>query len=1049
MSDLRNLVLLVSPAAGEAESYRVQLLGDNKPLAVASTRLERTRLLELEHNYDAPAYGRELAHALLTGNVYDEYQRQIGQVGGQGRLRIQLVIDEAAGELHALAWERLFHRFGDGEAPLAATAQTPFSRFLISGQGDQPATSARPFQLLLVLANPSPLPEALGALDVAGEVSALADLVAAQRGAVQGTLLPGCSGLPTELRQRLLNRGWRIHDGPSSWAAVQRHLHGQQVVHLLAHGRWMAHRQPPGQATAYLLLEDSGETGQPGGPVWVSDQQVVDGLRGVHPLPQLLFLAACESARRPEQAAQANPFVGLAPKLVQAGVPAVVAMQEPVEMGLAHRLMLDFYERLLAHGQVDLALNQARNRAFARNDFAWAIPVLFLRLADGQLLAKPDGPGPRQRLQAPAPPPTYAERREVEARLAGWLTSEQSGAADAAVTVAIQGIGGQGKSVLAAKLARACAPAFAGGVLWVEVGPGAPADNPGSADRESQQAIILSSVARELGLEMSAIPTLAARTALIQERLGEQGRLLAILDDLWAPDLGRWLLNELLPRNHAALITTRQLDLARALAGRQVERLGALADDEALTMLGNLLGALGRHRETARQVVHLLEGLPLALELAARRCDEGAPDLPWLLGQLQGKPTLGVLTLPGQPSRATSLEYSLSLSLQGLEEELATRFAALGLMAPTPFDRPALAALWALDDLDEVETQARRLVQAALLQRGEERLTAAAPPDGPVYVQHSLLHTYALALAQRSQQAGVYAQRQAAYYAALVRANWQQAELFWPQVEQAWRWNDGRSLDERMEFLYAVQQVARLRGRWELLLNHGQALLSALQADGQRTGEQAYVLTLLGSVYSALGEKRQALDYYELALPLQRQVGDKGGEATTLNNIGSVYDALGEKRQALDYYELALPLQRQVGDKGGEATTLNNIGSVYDALGEKRQALDYYELALPLQRQVGDKGGEATTLNNIGGIYADNNDLVRARQHFAQALSLQLAVGDRFGEVVTRGWMATIHQREGDLPQAVQAAEAALALAIRIQSPHASGLQRMLNQLRH
>ena len=61
-----------------------------------------------------------------------------------------------------------------------------------------------------------------------------------------------------------------------------------------------------------------------------------------------------------------------------------------------------------------------------------------------------------------------------------------------------------------------------------------------------------------------------------------------------------------------------------------------------------------------------------------------------------------------------------------------------------------------------------------------------------------------------------------------------------------------------------------------------------------------------------------------------------------------VYDALGEKQKALDYYEQALPLYRQVGDRGGEATTLNNIGMVYSALGEKQKALDYYEQALPL-----------------------------------------------------------------------------------------------------
>ena len=109
----------------------------------------------------------------------------------------------------------------------------------------------------------------------------------------------------------------------------------------------------------------------------------------------------------------------------------------------------------------------------------------------------------------------------------------------------------------------------------------------------------------------------------------------------------------------------------------------------------------------------------------------------------------------------------------------------------------------------------------------------------------------------------------------------------------------------------------------------------------------------LAAVYSALGDKRKALDFYEQALPLMRQVGDRAGEARTLNNIGVVYTALGDKHKALDFYEQALLLHRQVGDRGDEATTLNNIGAVYSDLGDKHKALDFYEQALLLQRQVG------------------------------------------------------------------------------------------------
>lgn len=67
------------------------------------------------------------------------------------------------------------------------------------------------------------------------------------------------------------------------------------------------------------------------------------------------------------------------------------------------------------------------------------------------------------------------------------------------------------------------------------------------------------------------------------------------------------------------------------------------------------------------------------------------------------------------------------------------------------------------------------------------------------------------------------------------------------------------------------------------------------------------------------------------------------------------YDDLGEKQRALEIFNQALSLRRQVGDRAGAATTLNNIGLVYDALRKKQQALDHYNQALPLLRRVGDR----------------------------------------------------------------------------------------------
>ncbi|WP_392482354.1 CHAT domain-containing protein [Nostoc sp. C110] len=172
-----------------------------------------------------------------------------------------------------------------------------------------------------------------------------------------------------------------------------------------------------------------------------------------------------------------------------------------------------------------------------------------------------------------------------------------------------------------------------------------------------------------------------------------------------------------------------------------------------------------------------------------------------------------------------------------------------------------------------------------------------------------------------------------------------------------------------------------------------QALLLYRQASDRSNGQnlsslEADTLVYIGKIYSNLGEKQKALDYYKQSLPLFEQVGDKQAQGTTLNNIGKIYSELAEKQKALDYYNQSISLRRQVGDKNGEAISLNNIGSVYHFLGEKQKALDYYNQSLSLKRQVGNKAGIATTLNNIGKVYLDLGEKQKALSYFSQALSL-------------------------------------------------------------
>jgi len=195
-----------------------------------------------------------------------------------------------------------------------------------------------------------------------------------------------------------------------------------------------------------------------------------------------------------------------------------------------------------------------------------------------------------------------------------------------------------------------------------------------------------------------------------------------------------------------------------------------------------------------------------------------------------------------------------------------------------------------------------------------------------------------------------------------------------PFVEAVWHFcqaEQWQAAYKLMDDQWLFRDLSRW-GRNEQLLEIGKTLEAGI---AQVTPSQvARIYNELGGVYNAVGDKQKALRYYEDALSISKEVGDRGGEGATLNNLGLVYNALGNKPEALRYYGEALSIKREVGDRGGEGTTLNNLGAVYDGLGNKPEALRYYGEALSIRREVGDRGGEGTTLHNIGMVLLEQNN---------------------------------------------------------------------------
>ena len=206
-----------------------------------------------------------------------------------------------------------------------------------------------------------------------------------------------------------------------------------------------------------------------------------------------------------------------------------------------------------------------------------------------------------------------------------------------------------------------------------------------------------------------------------------------------------------------------------------------------------------------------------------------------------------------------------------------------------------------------------------------------------------------------------------------------------------------------------------------------EAALALYREIGNRAGKGS-TLNNMGLCYENLGRYDQALDCYEQALIILREMGDRGTEAFTLNNIGMVYDDLGQYEQALAYYQQALSILRDIGDRATEAGTLNNIAVSYKNLSQYEEALDYYQQALALAQEMGDQAREGATLMNMGVVYYELGQYETALDLLEQALVIKRATGDRAGEGMALTNIGNVYDSLAQYQQALDYFQQGLAI---------------------
>jgi predicted ATPase len=647
--------------------------------------------------------------------------------------------------------------------------------------------------------------------------------------------------------------------------------------------------------------------------------------------------------------------------------------------------------------------------------------------------------------------------------------------------VTLTGPGGVGKTRLALQVAADLAPQFADGVAFISL----------AALRDP--LLVVPTVARALGLSETGHEAVDVR---LMEYLRPR-RMLLVLDNAEqlvaaAAPLAAQLLDAA-PRL-TLLVTSREP--LRVRDERVVAVLPlALPDSEHLPNLETLAQvpavALFVERaqeakpdftltsENAATIVEIcqrLDGLPLALELAAARLSLLTPAP--LLARLEHR--LPILTRGARdlPERQQTLRNTIAWSydlLEAGEQQLFRRLAVFvggftleAVEAVCVFDAARSSSLSEANEgavLDQLaQLLDKSLVQAQQGTGGEPRFTMLETIHE--YAQEQLVASgeaaalqgrhanYFLRLAEEADPQ-MYGQEREVWMERLDREDanlraalaWSKADkdavqtglrlvgalgFYWVlrgSVREGRTWLEGmlertdgtdRSA-ARGKALHSAGWLAWGEGDYaaaSLLTEEG---LSIVRERGDKR-ESGYAEVLLGLIRMGQQDSAAALPLLEESRTLFKDLGNVWGEAVTLYGLGMAAYFSGDRAAARAHYEESLRLFQEQGDVFGVTLLVSALEAVLLPQGDEEIARSLYEQSLPLLRASRDRGRLGMILINVGDIWLhQNGDEQQAKMLYQQGLQLwqdMQRVDDGLGIVRGLAGLAEVAAAQGQAERA-------------------------------
>lgn len=454
------------------------------------------------------------------------------------------------------------------------------------------------------------------------------------------------------------------------------------------------------------------------------------------------------------------------------------------------------------------------------------------------------------------------------------------------------------------------------------------------------------------------------------------------------------------------------------------------------------------------QICQRLDGLPLALELAAARLQ--ALSVASLAERIDHRLPLLTGGPRDRPARQRTLRDTIAWSYDLLDPAGQTLFRRLAVFegctidaanevccvaAAEPGSSTVAVTPLTTDLIDCLTT----LVDNSLLIRGESATGEAR------YAMLETIREYALERLAETDEADAIRRRHALFYLALAesaepeltgeaQAEWAaRLELDYPNLANALVWCEARGYAEpALRLAVALWWFWAVRGRATEGRDRLQRLLDRFKP---RAAPERYVLArarasqALGNLVAFHGNYRQAQALHERAVADFRALADAQHLEGALQALGWVTSRQGDHTQAIACLEEAVDLARSRGDAAAIGAALFNLAYARHESGDYALARQLLGEAMALKRETGREASVGVIQIMLGVVAQDEGELARARSWCEEGLRLCRAAGDERGIALGLADLASLAIAQRDYEEARASLGESIAIYERIGEP--------------